>query len=149
MHTEREVTEGCPQDSCCGPAFWNIQYNSLLNLEFGKRTKAIAYADDLLIAVKAETVRGAENCTNIEISKITKWAKDNKIAFNEQKSKAMVVTRKKRREKKDCTSLNHLKPTGHVMHQQFNIQQLYSLPTLYLCVLYLSENKQRLVPLTA
>ena len=42
-----------------------------------------------------------------------------------------------------------LKPTGYVMHQQFNIQQLYALPTLYLCVLYLSENKQRLVPLTA
>jgi len=33
------------------------------------------------------------------------------------------------------------------MHQQFNIQQLYALPTLYLFVLYLSENKQRLVPL--
>ena len=29
-----------------------------------------------------------------------------------------------------------------MMHQQFNIQQLYVLPTLYLCVLYLSENKQ-------
>ena len=41
--------------------------------------------------------------------------------------------------------INLLKPTGHVMHQQFNIQQLYVLPTLYLCVLYLSENKQRLV----
>ena len=41
------------------------------------------------------------------------------------------------------------KPAGHVMHQQFNIQQLYVLPTLYLCVLYLSENKQRLVSLTA
>ena len=45
--------------------------------------------------------------------------------------------------------LNILKPTGHVMHDQFNIQQLYALPTLYVCVLYLSENKQRLVPLTA
>ena len=45
--------------------------------------------------------------------------------------------------------LNPLQPTGHVMHHQFNIQQLYALPTLYLCVLYLSENKQRLVPLTA
>ena len=44
---------------------------------------------------------------------------------------------------------NHLKPTGYVMHHQFNIQQLYALPTLYLCVLYLSENKQRLVPITA
>ena len=45
--------------------------------------------------------------------------------------------------------VNLLKPTGYVMHQQFNIQQLYAMPTLYLCVLYLSENKQRLVPLTA
>ena len=45
--------------------------------------------------------------------------------------------------------VNLLKPTGHVLHQQINIQQLYVLPTLYLCVLYLSENKQRLVPLTA
>ena len=47
------------------------------------------------------------------------------------------------------SDFNLLKPTGHEMHQQFNIQQLYALPTLYLCVLYLSENKQRLVPLTA
>jgi len=45
--------------------------------------------------------------------------------------------------------INLLKPSSHVMHQQFNIQQLYALPTLYLCVLYLSESKQRLVPLTA
>jgi hypothetical protein len=41
-----------------------------------------------------------------------------------------------------------VKPTGHVMHQQFDIQQLYALPTLYLYVSYLSENKQQLVPLT-
>ena len=47
------------------------------------------------------------------------------------------------------SQINLLKPTGHVIHQQFNIQQLYILPTLYLCVLYLSENKQPLVPLTA
>jgi len=46
-------------------------------------------------------------------------------------------------------TINPLKPSGYVMHHQFTIQQLYALPTLYLCVLYLSENKQRLVPLTA
>ena len=46
-------------------------------------------------------------------------------------------------------AFNLLKPTGHVMYQQFNIQQLYVLPTLYLCVLYLYEDKQRLVSLTA
>jgi len=41
----------------------------------------------------------------------------------------------------DGTTFNRLKPTGYVMHWQFNIQQLYALPTLYLCVLYLSEKK--------
>jgi len=41
-----------------------------------------------------------------------------------------------------CKVINLLQPTGYVMHHQFNIQQLYALPTLYLCVLYLSENKQ-------
>ena len=45
--------------------------------------------------------------------------------------------------------INLLKPSGYVMHHQFNIQQLYALPKLYLCVLYLSEDKQRLVPLIA
>jgi hypothetical protein len=44
---------------------------------------------------------------------------------------------------------NLLKPTRYVKHHQFNIQQLCVLFTLYLCVLYLSENKQRLVLLTA
>jgi hypothetical protein len=47
------------------------------------------------------------------------------------------------------TLINLLKPTGYVMHHQFNIQQLHVMPTLYLCVLYLSENKERFVPLTA
>ena len=41
---------------------------------------------------------------------------------------------------------NLLKPTGHVMHQQFNIQQLRSAHTVFMCFV-LSENKQRLVPL--
>jgi hypothetical protein len=45
-------------------------------------------------------------------------------------------------------TLKLLEPTGHVMHLQCNIQQLYALSALYLDVLYLSENKQRLVPLT-
>ena len=38
--------------------------------------------------------------------------------------------------------------TGYVTNR-INIQQLYALSTLHLCVSYLSENKQRLVPLTA
>ena len=39
------------------------------------------------------------------------------------------------------SEVNLLKPTGYVMHQHFNIRQLYVLPTLYLCVcIYLRTN---------
>ena len=33
--------------------------------------------------------------------------------------------------------INLLSPTGHVMHQQFNIQQLYVLPTLFMCFVFI------------
>ena len=45
--------------------------NSFLNLEFRKQTKAIAFADDLLIVMKAESIREAENITNIEMNKVS------------------------------------------------------------------------------
>jgi predicted PilT family ATPase len=100
---EKEVTKNLPQGSCCVPAFWNTQYNSLLNLEYGKRTKAIAFADNLIISVRAETVREAENHANIEIRKMSNWAKGNKIIFNQQKSKFMIISSRKRREKKNVS----------------------------------------------
>ena len=60
----------------------------------------MAFADDLPIAVRAETVRKAENHANIEVRKISNWAKENKITFNERKSKVMMISRRKRRETK-------------------------------------------------
>ena len=53
--------------------------------------------------MKAETAKECENFANIEISKITEWAEDNKITFNELKSKVMVITGRKRREKTDVS----------------------------------------------
>jgi len=36
-------------------------------------------------------------------------------------------------------NINLLKPTGYVTNQQFNIQQLYALPTLYLGFVFIWE----------
>ena len=119
VQVERDVSKGCPQGSCCGPGFWNIQHNSLLNLEFRKQTKAIAFADDLLIAVKAEGIREAENITNIEMSKISNWAHNNKISFKEQKSKVMILSRRKRKENKEISVYMNNKPLEQV--QKLNI----------------------------
>jgi len=64
------VNKGCPQGSCYEPGYWNIQYNSQLNLNYAKWRKATAYSDDLLIAVKAATIAEVENFMYMEMRKI-------------------------------------------------------------------------------
>ena len=91
-----EVRKGCPQGSCYGPGPWNIQYNSILNLNFTKRTTAVAFADDFLLITRGESVREAENFANIDMSKINAWSKRNKVDFNEVKSKTMLISRRER-----------------------------------------------------
>jgi len=61
----------------------------------------VAFADDLLIMLRAESVGEAENIAKVELNKITKWARDNKLRFNEGKSKVMLLTRRKRKDKKE------------------------------------------------
>jgi hypothetical protein len=83
ISTGKNITKGCPQGSCCGPGLWNIQYDSLLNLQYKNYTRVVAFADDLLGLIRAESIGEAENIANIEMSKIANWASDNKIKFNE------------------------------------------------------------------
>jgi hypothetical protein len=98
---EKKIAKGCPQRSWCGPGFLNTRYNSLLNLGYSSHTKTVAFADDLAIFIKAGSTREAENIANVELSKVSAWAKENKIKFHEQKSKVMFVTRRKQKNEKN------------------------------------------------
>jgi len=86
---------GCPQGSCCGPGFWNVLYNALLNLTFSSHTKIISFADDLAILTFGKTLSEAEVYANSDLAKIENWARENKMQF-ESKSKVMLITRKRR-----------------------------------------------------
>jgi len=83
------------------------------------RTKVVAYADDLLIATRGNSIRAVENYANVEMSKINEWSRRNKIKFNDKKSKAMLVTRRKRREYKDVTIYLHFKPLEQVTQTKY------------------------------
>jgi hypothetical protein len=89
---EKNVTKGCQQGSCCGRGFWNKQYNFLLTLRYTKHTKAVAFAGDLVIMIKSDSIREAENIANVELENISAWAVNNIIRFNEYKSKVMLMT---------------------------------------------------------
>ena len=70
LTVERNLSRGCPQGSCCGPSLWNIQYDSLLNLDYKPDTKVIAFADDVLVMINGESSLIIENKANIEINKV-------------------------------------------------------------------------------
>ena len=70
----------------------------------------IAFADDLVIMTTAESIPEAENITNVELSKITDWARENKLQFNEQKSQVVLMTRRKRKESKELKIYINNKP---------------------------------------
>jgi len=61
-------------------------------------SKIIALADDLVILTRGESVVEAETCMNLEMRKILEWAQNNKLKFNENKSKVMLMSRRRRTE---------------------------------------------------
>jgi hypothetical protein len=66
-----------PARALLRPGFWNIQYISLLNLALKARTKALAFADDLILAVRGDSVSAVENYSDRELRKVTAWSKNN------------------------------------------------------------------------
>jgi len=64
--------------------------------------------------IEAESIGDVENFVNIELNKIAEWAVDNKIRFNEEKSKVMLMTRRKQKEQKEVAIYLNSKPIPQV-----------------------------------
>jgi hypothetical protein len=99
-HHRTAYNKRLPHGVLLGAGFWNILYNSVLTLELNSRSRAIAFADDLIILTRGETVTEAENFMNSELTKVQKWAQNDRLILNENKQKVMLLTRRKRKEKR-------------------------------------------------
>ena len=100
---QRSTSKGCPQGSCIGPGFWNLQYDSLLKLPYTKHTEVIAFADDFMMIIRGSNLTEIEHYANIEMLKVTNWARQNKITFNDRKSKLLLITRKNQNSERGLT----------------------------------------------
>jgi len=88
------MTMGCPHNSCSSPGFWNIPYNSLLNMDLTHCTRVIAFADNLLVLTQGKCALDPENYANQDLKKIETWTRENKVHFNENKSNTLLATTK-------------------------------------------------------
>jgi hypothetical protein len=65
---------------------------------FTHPTRIIAFADDLLVLIRGKWALDSENHANQELKKIENWARENKMYFNENKPKVLLVTKETSRD---------------------------------------------------
>jgi len=77
--------------------------------------------------IRADSIREAENIANVEIDKIATWAENNKTRFNEEKSKVMLMTRRKRKEQKEVAVYRRQQDRkgSRLRHSLFRIRATY------------------------
>ena len=95
IEVSKRPTRGCPQGSVLGPACWNIMFDELLRiLEAEVPDNFIAYADDLMVLVEANSRRELETKARCVVNNIVEWCKSSKLRISEKKTVAIMLRNK-------------------------------------------------------
>lgn len=92
----RVVSKGCPQGSVLGPYLWNLVFDDFLQLAFPEGTEVIAYADDGLVLVRADSRNEIEQKFQLITSQMESWATLVKLQFAVNKTKLIMFKSKLR-----------------------------------------------------
>jgi len=85
-----------------------------------------------MILVKGTTQVEVENYANIKTQNVAKWARNNKIDFNDQKLKIMLITRNKPKNRRDLKFIlnnkklqqeDTIKYLGIIIDRRFNFNE--------------------------
>lgn len=88
---EALLTRGCPQGSNVGPTLWRIAMDPLLKAEHPAWSKRIAYADDLVVTVAAQTRMELVSRAEEALDDLPGWAEERSLTFSSSKSVAMIL----------------------------------------------------------
>ena len=92
VEVSKRPTRGCPQGSVLGPACWNIMFDELLRiLEDTVPDNFIAYADDLMVLIEANSRRELETKAQSVVNLIAGWCKSAKLSISEKKMVATML----------------------------------------------------------
>lgn len=91
---EKVVTKGCPQGSILGPLLWNVLFNGLLELDMGG-VEIVAYADDAVIIVDADTRNDVERRLVDVAERLWSWTDSIKLKLSLEKTVVMKLKENK------------------------------------------------------
>ncbi|KAG8228510.1 hypothetical protein J437_LFUL008966, partial [Ladona fulva] len=90
----KRVNRGCPQGSVLGPQLWKIVFDELIEMmeeRHGKSIEMIAYADDGVILIGANSRREIEEKANLVIKDLMEWCKMAKMELSKEKTVGMML----------------------------------------------------------
>ena len=93
------VKQGVPQGSILGPVLFLLFVNDM-PLHVQKSTMDI-YADDTTLSSSSnwKTIQSLNQALSLDLCKVERWASENKMYMNMQKTKALLVTGKRLRKR--------------------------------------------------
>ena len=90
--TTKMMTRGCVQGSVCGPTFWNLILDELLETPMPEGCLIQAFADDVLLIVQGKNAVSVQDAANRALTMISEWGTSVKLAFSPNKTKAVAFT---------------------------------------------------------
>ena len=105
------VTAGVPQGSILGPTLWNLAYNGVLELTMPDGVKTVAYADDLVLVIKARDEATLQSRANRALELVSNWMSDHQLELAPEKTEAILLIGRKR-----CRPLEGIVLNGHPVH---------------------------------
>jgi hypothetical protein len=95
ISSTRTVLCGVPQGSILGPLLFIIYINDLTNVS--SLIEVVMFADDTNLFIKEKSIEKLTETANLELSKISKWFKLNKLSLNIKKTNFILFRNKKRK----------------------------------------------------
>ncbi|GBN94013.1 Retrovirus-related Pol polyprotein from type-1 retrotransposable element R1 [Araneus ventricosus] len=88
-----DQTQGCPQGSCSGPAFWNIVADEILSVQWPQGVHLEAFADDSAFIITDNTREGLRKLSKLALDKFKEWADKNNLQVSMEKSSYVLFSK--------------------------------------------------------